>query len=60
MGSLWTLPGAVDAQTRPPRLGQAADGLPTATTGTHLIALGPSGFSVGRGRALHSENRSPS
>ena len=31
--------GAVDAQTRPPRLGQAADGLPTATTGTRLIVV---------------------
>ena len=30
---------AVDAQTRPQRLGQAADGLPTATTGTRLIVV---------------------
>ena len=29
--------GYVDAQTRPQRLGQAADGLPTAPTGTHFI-----------------------
>ena len=36
--------GAVDAQTRPPHLGQAADGLPTATTGTHLIALQNQGW----------------
>ena len=30
---------AVDAQTRPQRLGQAADGLPTATTGTRFIVV---------------------
>ena len=36
--------GAVDAQTRPPRLGQAADGLPTATTSTHLIVLSTRGW----------------
>ena len=38
--------GAVDAQTRPPRPGQAADGLPTATTGTHLIALSTRGGGI--------------
>ena len=38
--------GAVDAQTRPPRCGQAADGLPTATTGTHLIALSTRGGGI--------------
>ncbi len=35
--------GAVYAETHPPRLGQAADGLPTATTGTHLIVLSTRG-----------------
>ena len=35
----------VDA-TRPPRLGQAADGLPTATTGTHLIVLSTRGGGI--------------
>ena len=30
---------AVDAQTRPPRLGHAADGVPTAATGGSVIRL---------------------
>ena len=30
---------AVDAQTRPPRLGHAADGVPTAPTGGSVIGL---------------------
>ena len=46
MGSPVDAAGAVDAQTRPPRLGQAADGLPTATTGTHLIALSTRGGGI--------------
>ena len=36
----------VDAQTRPQRLGQAADGLPTAPTGTRLIVVINQGWGI--------------
>ena len=38
--------GDVDAQTRPQRLGQAADGQPTATTGTNLIDVSTRGGGI--------------
>ena len=49
----------VSAQSLPFRIDQRY----TATlqsSATMALIFGPSGFSVGRGRALHSENRSPS
>ena len=44
MGGPWTAAVAVDALTRPQRLGQAADRLPTAPTGSRLIVVSTRGW----------------